>query len=503
MYKDKKILGVITARGGSKGIPRKNIKELAGKPLIAHTIEAAKKSQYLTRCIVSTDDREIAEISRKYGAEIPFMRPAELAQDASTSIEVVQHVLRKLKDDSGEGYDYLMILQPTSPLRSVEDIDESIKLAVDTDADSVMSMKELDDFASKKVKKIEDGVVLPYFENEGTTSSRRQDLKKMYKRNCAIYLTKTGCIMEGDLFGKVSRAYVMPEERSVDINKLTDFELAEFLIQKSNNDFKDKWKKINAHSTDADEQSLFVPTGKEPTTQRQCIFFSEYLLVKKILLNHAVSRVLEVGCGRGTMSLYLASYLGLEVSLLDNSSDAIRLAKKEFEQREQKASFFVADAQNSGLPDKSFDVVISVGLAEHFPDVSGLYKEHYRLLKKGGIMISINIPQKFSIQYLNTLLQTVRKLFGTLSRSLKKDYYRNNLKPGDYKHCAEKVGFQDVYFVYACPLPIFTQITTSTDKKITKYYKLILKLRSFFLDEPFLTNALFAQEHLLVGFKKL
>lgn len=234
MYKNKKILAVITARGGSRGIPRKNIKDLAGKPLIAYTIEAAKKSALLTRCIVSTDDAEIADISKKYGADIPFMRPAEFAQDESSSMDVVQHALKYLKDEKGEEYDYLMILQPTSPLRIAEDIDESIRKIVDTGADSVMGMMELVDFSIKKLKKIEDDTVLPFLEDEGKESSRRQDLEKMYKRNCAIYLTKTDLIMAGDIFGKVSRPHIMPEERSVDINEPMDFEIAELIIKKNN-----------------------------------------------------------------------------------------------------------------------------------------------------------------------------------------------------------------------------------------------------------------------------
>jgi N-acylneuraminate cytidylyltransferase/CMP-N,N'-diacetyllegionaminic acid synthase len=232
MYKNKKILGIITARGGSKGIPGKNIKELGGKPLIAYTIEAANKSNYLTRTIVSTDYKEIAEVSKKYGADVPFLRPAELAQDKSTSMEVVQHALNWLKENEGEEYDYLMILQPTSPFRTAEDIDECIKKIVDTGADSVMSMVELVDFSLKKLKRIENDLILPLVEDEGKQSSRRQDLDKLYKRNCAIYLTKTDLIMKGDLFGQVSRPYLMPEERSVDINKPVDFELAEFLIER-------------------------------------------------------------------------------------------------------------------------------------------------------------------------------------------------------------------------------------------------------------------------------
>lgn len=231
MLKDKKILGVITARGGSKGIPRKNIKLLAGKPLIAYTIEAAQKSKYLTRFIVSTEDQEIADISKEYGADIPFMRPSELAQDNSTSITVVQHALKKLKKDFNESYDYLMILQPTSPLRTAEDIDASIVKAVETDADSVMSMYELKDFSLKKLKIIKNDLILPIKE-EGRTSSQRQSLEKLYKRNCAVYLTKTELIEKGDLFGEISRPYLMPEEKSIDINEPLDFEIAEFFVKR-------------------------------------------------------------------------------------------------------------------------------------------------------------------------------------------------------------------------------------------------------------------------------
>lgn len=236
-YQGKKTIGIITARGGSKGIPRKNIKQLAGKTLIAYTIEAARASQCLTRCIVSTDDEEIASVARTYGAEVPFMRPAELAQDKSGSIEVVQHALQWLKEQEGQTFDYAMILQPTSPFRTAGDIDACIKKIVDTGADSVMSMMELTDFALKKLKRLEGDLIVPFVEDEGRTSAARSDLAKVYKRNCAIYLTRTDLIMKGDLFGQVSRPYVMPRERSVDINEPVDFELAEFLMQRKNSSF--------------------------------------------------------------------------------------------------------------------------------------------------------------------------------------------------------------------------------------------------------------------------
>lgn len=228
-----KTLAIITARGGSKSIPKKNIKDLCGKPLLAYTVEAAHESKLLTRTILSTDDEEIAAVGKDCGVDIPFMRPAELAEDDSKSMDVVQHALKWFEENEGETYDYLMILQPTSPLRTAEDIDACIKIAEEKGADSVMSMYELDDFAPAKLKRItEEGLIEPLLEDEGKISSRRQDATKVFKRNAAIYLTKTSLIEKGDMFGERSYAYTMPIERSVDINGLSDFELAEFCISK-------------------------------------------------------------------------------------------------------------------------------------------------------------------------------------------------------------------------------------------------------------------------------
>ncbi len=230
MYHGNTTLAVITARGGSKGIPKKNIKELGGTPLIAWTIEAVKGAHYLTECIVSTDDTAIADVCRHFGARVPFMRPPALATDSATSISVVQHALTWMKENEGKEFDYLMILQPTSPFRTTDDIDASIKMIVDTGADSVMGMKKLVDFSAAKLKRIdEDGHILPWLEEEGSISKSRNELPPVYKRNCAIYLTKTSLIMTGDMFGGDSRAYVMPEERSIDINTPCDFALAEVI----------------------------------------------------------------------------------------------------------------------------------------------------------------------------------------------------------------------------------------------------------------------------------
>lgn len=232
MTKSLSVLGVITARGGSKGIPRKNIRELFGKPLIAYTIEAAKKSKLLSHVIVSTDDQEIADIAKSLGADVPFLRPKELAQDKSTSLDVMAHAINWMKDEKGQTFEYAMILQPTSPLRTAEDIDACIRLAGEKDADSVMSMVEVPDSAPEKLKRIEDGTILPLIKDEGTSSRQRTAGEPVYKRNTAIYLTKTELLLQKDLFGKNSVAYIMPRERSVDINDEADFGLAEFYLSK-------------------------------------------------------------------------------------------------------------------------------------------------------------------------------------------------------------------------------------------------------------------------------
>ena len=224
------VLGLITARGGSKGIPRKNILDLHGKPLIAYTIEAAKESSLLTRTIVSTEDEEIATISKDLGADVPFMRPEELATDDAHSVEVAAHALAWLKDNDNQEFDYVMLLQPTSPLRTAEDIDACIEIATKTDADSVMSMVEITDLSIPKLKRIEDDRILPLFEEEGAAPAPRKASDPIYKRNTAIYLTKSSLIAAGEMFGDVSRPYIMPAERSVDVNEQFDFDLAEFYM---------------------------------------------------------------------------------------------------------------------------------------------------------------------------------------------------------------------------------------------------------------------------------
>ena len=228
MQNQLKVLAVIPARGGSKGIRNKNTVPLQGKPLIVYTLEAASSSILLTRCIVSTDADDIIAVCRSYGADIPFVRPGELAEDATPTLPVILHALEQL----GEVYDAVMVLQPTSPLRTGADIDTAVRMLTDNeDADSVISVVPVGDKHPARMKRIEQGYLVdPEFAEE-QEGQRRQDLPELYLRNGAIYLTRTRALLDQHSFkGRKSLAYVMPEERSVNIDSEMDLLLASVIM---------------------------------------------------------------------------------------------------------------------------------------------------------------------------------------------------------------------------------------------------------------------------------
>jgi len=223
---EKSVLAIIPARGGSKGLPKKNVKLLQGKPLIAWTIENALKSRYIDSIFVSTDDGEIAEISREYGAGV-LERPEELSTDETSTTEVILNVLKikKMREDSK---DILIILQPTSPRRNFTDIDNAIKLFSSNNCESVISVCES---AHPPYWSFElDGLFLKPMFDEKYLRMRRQELKITYVPNGAIYILKSNTLQRNKkLYSKDIIPYVMPVERSVDIDNEMDFTIAELL----------------------------------------------------------------------------------------------------------------------------------------------------------------------------------------------------------------------------------------------------------------------------------
>lgn len=215
-------------------MPRKNIKKLAGKPLLSYVLKAAKKSRFLTDLVVSSEDSEILAVAEKYGGRaVVLKRPKELAKNDTPDVPVLQHAVLAMENKKKIRYDLVVMLHATTPLLRTEDIDGCVKKLIKTGADSVVSVYKVTDTNPIKMKKIVADKLLPYVDgfNENTTI-RRQDLPPVYRRNAGIYVSKRKVIMEdGKVWGKDVRPFLMPEERSVDINSLLDFYFAEAAIK--------------------------------------------------------------------------------------------------------------------------------------------------------------------------------------------------------------------------------------------------------------------------------
>lgn len=226
----KQILAIVTARGGSKGVPRKNLRNLAGKPLLVWSIEAAASAQHAMRVLVSTDDPEIAAAGRLAGAEVPFLRPADLADDCATSESAVIHALDWLYQHENYSPDLIVLLQPTSPFRTPQDIDTALKVQASTDADAVVSVAEIYRPVQWLRKIDAQGRMTEAVSAESI--SRRQDAEKLYQLNGAVYVIKTDALRKGNsIYPDDSLAYVMPAERSLDIDNELDFLIADLLMQ--------------------------------------------------------------------------------------------------------------------------------------------------------------------------------------------------------------------------------------------------------------------------------
>lgn len=225
------IASIIPARGGSKGIPRKNIKLLNGKPIISYSIEASISCNLIDGTFVSTEDSEIYEVSKSYGAEV-IKRPHELAEDTSSSIDVILHALDYL-ENNGRLPDAFVLLQPTSPLRTSEDIKNAVELFDVSDCDSLVSVCKLNHQALLNFSLENDYLVQNTDEN--FFKSRRQDMPTYYNLNGAIYITTVEFIRENKSFyGKKTVPYIMPQERSVDLDTPFDFKFIEFLLGERN-----------------------------------------------------------------------------------------------------------------------------------------------------------------------------------------------------------------------------------------------------------------------------
>ncbi|MBK6797908.1 MAG: acylneuraminate cytidylyltransferase family protein [Acidobacteria bacterium] len=226
-----RILGLIPARGGSKGVPGKNLKDLCGKPLLQYTAEAALSSKYLTRVILSTEDEKIAECGRQCGIDVPFPRPQELARDETPMLPVVQHAIR-LMEATGERFDALCLLQPTNPLRKREDIDGCIELLIESGADAVVTVLPVPSEHNPHWVYFKDKAgYLRLSTGEPAPIPRRQELPPAYHREGSVYVTRRDVLIDqGSFYGSRLLGFPIDPARSVNIDTMDDWSRAEKLI---------------------------------------------------------------------------------------------------------------------------------------------------------------------------------------------------------------------------------------------------------------------------------
>ena len=227
MYNNKKFLAIIPARSGSKGLKDKNIRKLKNKPLIAYTIEAAIKSNIFDDIIVSTDSDIYANISKEYGASVPFLRPKNISRDDTKTADVIEYTLKELKR-LGKKYDYFVLLQPTSPLRNCEDIIGAVSMLIDKQANSIISVCRVDHSSNINICLEEDYSMDGFLSNKNL---RRQDMPIEYRVNGAIYVCNVEYFEKYKNFYKTkSYAYIMDKKKSIDIDDIYDFKIAEVMI---------------------------------------------------------------------------------------------------------------------------------------------------------------------------------------------------------------------------------------------------------------------------------
>jgi CMP-N-acetylneuraminic acid synthetase len=225
-------LGIIPARGGSKRLPRKNVRLLGGKPLVAWAIEAAQGARRLARLVVSSDDREVLDVARSYESRLALVRPAEISGDEAPAIDYVRHALAEL-EGAGQGpFDAIVILQPSSPFTLSADIDATVDLLASSGADSAVSVMQLDHAIHPfKMKVLDGNRLLPFLEEERGRMAAHE-LPEIYVRNCSVYATRRKSVERAQVIGDDCRGYVMPRERSLDINEELDLLFAEFVLSR-------------------------------------------------------------------------------------------------------------------------------------------------------------------------------------------------------------------------------------------------------------------------------
>jgi len=232
MLNNKTFLAIIPARGGSKGLPGKNIKNLCGKPLIAWSIETGLNSKYIDEVMVTTDSQEIADVAQKYGANVPFLRPKELATDTATTFDAIKHTIDFYKEKLKKEFDYIVLLEPTSPLREVSDIDNAVEQLLNSDADAIVGICKTEDQNPAFLVLKDNNNYISGYENRSMKVIRRQDISDVYFFERTIYISKTDVLLDKQTFyHDKTIGYEVPKYKSLEVDDMDDFIMVEAMMK--------------------------------------------------------------------------------------------------------------------------------------------------------------------------------------------------------------------------------------------------------------------------------
>lgn len=264
--------------------------------------------------------------------------------------------------------------------------------------------------------------------------------------------------------------------------------------------FDQQWSKI-AEGKKAKDFSMFVPKGKAPQTQKQFFNLCYYRLIDRLIANKNYKNSIEFGCGRGTASLFLNLYNGIDTSLLDISEDAIKVAKSNFNLHGGQGQFIVADSAKTPVADNSFDFAVSMGLLEHLPNYSETMREMHRVLRPGGMLISMNIPKKKSVQVLDDIYKGILQMIGKYKTNNAEEFVRINDKPEQFMKNAQSAGFKGCRIIHANSFPRFSPLPPKAERLLSLFYEGIFYLRSLYKKEPLESGSRLSQCHFLIGYK--
>ena len=468
----KKTLCVIPVRGGSKGLPGKNLRSLGGRPLLAWACAAAKGAAGLSKTIVSTDDPQLAALARQYGAEVPFMRAAELAADNTPVVDVLKDALQRMEALDNTRYDRICLLQATSPFVLAEDIERALALAEAQDADTVLTVYDVGQKHPEIMLTLEENGRVKWFCDARQRMARRQDLPPVYARSGLVYVVRRDVLMErGSIYGESIYAITVDATRALSIDNEADLATAAALLEQGRipgassssqsqsesptRDFETSWK---AHR----ETSYVHWTGGEPKNQIQLAFRQHWELFSELVgrKDGKGFRCLEVGCGRGSLSCYFAA-AGYDCTLLDNAPSAIEQARRNFAALQFKGQFDVGDALKMPYADNSFDVIFSIGLLEHFSEIDAPLREQVRVLKKGGTLFVYVVPEKRVLaqeenEWINRLLHSWPGLAAAAAKSDKHPLCRTAFDAATYVRALKGMGVSRIDASGVYPLPMIS-----------------------------------------------